>query len=244
MRKRIRLGFNIDHVATVRNARGDDYPSPIKAAIIAQNNGADLITVHLREDRRHIRDHDLIELKKKIRIPINLEMALTHEMLQIALKLKPKYVCIVPEKRKEVTTEGGLNLNYKINYLKKVIHLLKNKNIKVSLFIEPDLKTVHLAKELGSDNIELHTGKYCRFFRERKNLSIKKEFLRIKNSAKLARTLNLGVHAGHGLNYQTSKKISEINEISELNIGHFFISESIFFGIANVLKRFNKILKR
>ncbi len=202
MRKRIRLGFNIDHVATVRNARGDDYPSPLRAAIIAQNNGADSITVHLREDRRHIRDHDLIELKKKIKIPLNLEMALTPEMLKIALKLKPKYVCIVPEKRKEVTTEGGLNLNYKTNYLKKVIHLLKLKNIKVSLFIEPDLKTVHLAKELGSDNIELHTGKYCKFFREKNNLNIKKEFLKIKNSAKLAYTLNLGVHAGHGLNYQ------------------------------------------
>ena len=171
-------------------------------------------------------------------------MALTHEMLQIALKLKPKYVCIVPEKRKEVTTEGGLNLNYKKNYLKKVINLLKNKNIKVSLFIEPDLKTVHLAKELGSDNIELHTGKYCKFFREKNNLNIKKELLKIKNSAKLGINLNLGVHAGHGLNYQTSKKISESNEISELNIGHFFISESIFFGIANVLKKFNKILKR
>jgi len=171
-------------------------------------------------------------------------MALTHEMLQIALKLKPKYVCIVPEKRKEVTTEGGLNLNYKKNYLKKVINLLKNKNIKVSLFIEPDLKTVHLAKELGSDNIELHTGKYCKFFREKNNLNIKKEFLKIKNSAKLGLNLNLGVHAGHGLNYQTSKKISEINEISELNIGHFFISESIFFGIANVLKKFKKILKQ
>jgi pyridoxine 5-phosphate synthase len=244
MRKRIRLGFNIDHVATVRNARGDDYPSPLKAAIIAQNNGADSITVHLREDRRHIRDHDLVELKKKIKIPINLEMALTHEMLQIALKLKPKYVCIVPEKRKEVTTEGGLNLNYKKNYLKKVINLLKNKKIKVSLFIEPDLKTVHLAKELGADNIELHTGKYCKFFREKNNLIIKKEFNKIKNSAKLGINLNLGVHAGHGLNYQTSKKISEINEISELNIGHFFISESIFFGIANVLKKFNRILKR
>ena len=157
MRKRIRLGFNIDHVATVRNARGDDYPSPLRAAIIAQNNGADSITVHLREDRRHIRDHDLIELKKKIKIPINLEMALTPEMLKIALKLKPKYVCIVPEKRKEITTEGGLNLNYKKNYLTKVIRLLKLQNIQVSLFIEPDLKTVRLAKKLGSDNVELHT---------------------------------------------------------------------------------------
>jgi pyridoxine 5-phosphate synthase len=244
MRKRIRLGFNIDHVATVRNARGDDYPSPLKAAIIAQNNGADSITVHLREDRRHIRDHDLIELKKKIKIPLNLEMALTPEMLKIALKLKPKFVCIVPEKRKEVTTEGGLNLNYKKNYLKKVIHLLKLKNIQVSLFIEPDVKTVQLAKKLGSDNIELHTGKYCRFFREKNHSGIKKEFLKIKNSAQLGKMLNLGVHAGHGLNYETSKKISQINEITELNIGHFFISDSIFFGIANVLKKFNKILKR
>ena len=244
MRKKIRLGFNIDHVATVRNARGDDYPSPIKAAIIAQNNGADSITVHLIEDRRHIRDYDLIDLKNKIKIPINLEMALTPEMLKIALKLKPKFVCIVPEKRKEVTTEGGLNLNYKKNYLKKVIHLLKKKNITVSLFVDPDLKTVHLAKKLGSDNIELHTGKYCKFFREKNYLSIKKEFLKIKNSAKLGNVLNLGVHAGHGLNYQTAKKISQINEITELNIGHFFISESIFFGIANVLKKFNKILNR
>ena len=244
MRKRIRLGFNIDHVATVRNARGDDYPSPLRAAVIAQNNGADSITVHLREDRRHIRDHDLIELKKKIKIPLNLEMALTPEMLKIALKLKPKYVCIVPEKRKEVTTEGGLNLNYKKNYLKKVIHLLKEKKIQVSLFIEPDLKTVLLAKKLGSNNIELHTGKYCRFFRTRNISIIKKEFLKIRKSAILGKSLNLGVHAGHGLNYQTSKKISQINEIEELNIGHFFISESIFFGIANVLKKFNKILKR
>jgi pyridoxine 5-phosphate synthase len=171
-------------------------------------------------------------------------MALTPEMLKIALKLKPKFVCIVPEKRKEVTTEGGLNLNYKKNYLKKVIHLLKLKNIQVSLFIEPDVKTVQLAKKLGSDNIELHTGKYCRFFREKNHSGIKKEFLKIKNSAQLGKILNLGVHAGHGLNYETSKKISQINEITELNIGHFFISDSIFFGIANVLKKFNKILKR
>jgi pyridoxine 5-phosphate synthase len=244
MKRKIRLGFNIDHVATVRNARGDNYPSPVRAAIIAQNNGADSITVHLREDRRHIQEHDLIELKKKIKIPINLEMAATTEMLKIALKVKPKYVCIVPEKRKELTTEGGLNLNYKKNFLKKIIHQLKNKNIKVSLFIEPDLKVVHSAKKLNTDNIELHTGKYCKFFREKNTLNIKKEFLRIKNSAKLGKILGLGVHAGHGLNYDTSKKIFQIEEIAELNIGHFFISESIFFGIANVLKKFNTMLNR
>jgi pyridoxine 5-phosphate synthase len=244
MKRKIRLGFNIDHVATVRNARGDNYPSPVRAAIIAQNNGADSITVHLREDRRHIQEHDLIELKKKIKIPINLEMAATTEMLKIALKVKPKYVCIVPEKRKELTTEGGLNLNYKKNFLKKIIHQLKNKNIKVSLFIEPDLKVVHSAKKLNTDNIELHTGKYCKFFREKNTLNIKKEFLRIKNSAKLGKILGLGVHAGHGLNYDTSKKIFQIEEIAELNIGHFFISESIFFGIANVLKKFNRMLNR
>jgi len=244
MKRKIRLGFNIDHVATVRNARGDNYPSPVRAAIIAQNNGADSITVHLREDRRHIQEHDLIELKKKIKIPINLEMAATTEMLKIALKVKPKYVCIVPEKRKELTTEGGLNLNYKKNFLKKIIHQLKNKNIKVSLFIEPDLKVVHYAKKLNTDNIELHTGKYCKFFREKNTLNIKKEFLRIKNSAKLGKILGLGVHAGHGLNYDTSKKIFQIEEITELNIGHFFISESIFFGIANVLKKFNRMLNR
>jgi pyridoxine 5-phosphate synthase len=171
-------------------------------------------------------------------------MAATTEMLKIALKVKPKYVCIVPEKRKELTTEGGLNLNYKKNFLKKIIHQLKIKNIKVSLFIEPDLKVVHSARKLNTDNIELHTGKYCKFFREKNTLNIKKEFLRIKNSAKLGKILGLGVHAGHGLNYDTSKKIFQIEEIAELNIGHFFISESIFFGIANVLKKFNRMLNR
>jgi pyridoxine 5-phosphate synthase len=244
MKRKIRLGFNIDHVATVRNARGDDYPSPVRAAIIAQSNGANSITVHLREDRRHIQELDLIELKKKIKIPINLEMAATDEMLKIALKLKPKYVCIVPEKRKEITTEGGLNLNYKTNYLKKIIHRLKNNSIIVSLFIEPDLKVVRLAKKLDTDNIELHTGKYCKYYRENNSLNAKKEFLRIKNSAKLGRVLGLGIHAGHGLNYETSKKMFQIEEIVELNIGHFFISESIFFGIANVLKKFNRMLSR
>jgi pyridoxine 5-phosphate synthase len=165
-------------------------------------------------------------------------------MLKIALKVKPKYVCIVPEKREEITTEGGLNLKHKKNYLNQVILKLKKNNIKVSLFIEPDFNSIHLAKELGADSVELHTGKYCNNFRKKNIKNIKKEYLKIKKSAMLAATLKLDVHAGHGLDYQTSKNISKIKQIEELNIGHFFISESIFFGIANVLKKFNKILKR
>jgi len=159
--KKKKLGVNIDHVATIRNARGEDYPNPLRAALIAEKNGADSVTIHLREDRRHIRDQDLRNIIKNLKIPLNLEIAPTREMLKIALKHKPKNVCIVPEKRTEITTEGGLNISKKIFFLKKMIHKLKKKNIKISLFVEPKISDIKLSKKIGADCIEIHTGKYC-----------------------------------------------------------------------------------
>ena len=165
-----RLGVNIDHVATIRNARGENYPDPLKAAITAQKSGADSITIHLREDRRHIRDYDLKNIKKKLKIPLNLEIAPTIEMLNIAIKYKPDFVCVVPEKRKEITTEGGLNINKKKKILKKIIKRLKKNNIRVSLFIEPKIQDIKQAKFLGANCVELHTGRYCNLFNKKKKI--------------------------------------------------------------------------
>ena len=218
-----RLGINIDHVATVRNARGENYPSPLKAALLSQKYGADSITIHLREDRRHIIDQDLIEIRKKLKIPLNLEMAPTKQMLKIALKYKPAFVCIVPEKRKEITTEGGLNLKKNSNFLKKIIYELKRKKIRTSLFIEPNLKSVLHAKNLGAECIEIHTGKICNLINKRKKYS--KEFKKILNSVNFAKIL------------------SKIKGIKEFNIGHFLIGESIFEGIKYCIKKFKKIIK-
>ena len=166
---KIRLGVNIDHVATVRNARGEVYPSPLRAALLAQKNGADSVTIHLREDRRHINELDLKQIKSKLKIPLDLEIAATDEMLKIALKRKPPFICIVPEKRQEITTEGGLNLDYKRNYLKKLIDKLKRNKSRVSLFIEPSLKDIKNSKKLNADCIEIHTGKFCNLVNKNKN---------------------------------------------------------------------------
>jgi len=238
--KRIRLGVNIDHVATIRNARGENYPDPLKAAIEAQNSGADSVTIHLREDRRHIRDFDLINIKKKIKIPLNLEIAPTNEMLKIAIKYKPKFVCIVPEKRKEITTEGGLNLKKKNNFLKKIINQLKENKIRVTLFIEPKKSDINLSKKLGANSVELHTGRFCNLLNNGKNYF--KEYSKIKNAAIFSSKIGLDVHAGHGLTYKSAKIILNIKEIKEYNIGHFIISESIFIGLKNSIKKFKKIL--
>ncbi len=238
--KKIKLGVNIDHVATIRNARGEKYPDPLRAALLAQKSGADSITIHLREDRRHIKDDDLKKIKNSLIIPLNLEMAPTKEMLNIALKNKPDYVCIVPERRMEVTTEGGLNLTKKKKFLIKAISNLKKKGIRVSLFIEPNLKNIILSKELGADCVELHTGKFCRYFNKKKNINTL--FLNIKKSAVLAESLNLEVHAGHGLTYKSTKKISKIKSFSEFNIGHYIISESIFSGLKNIINKFKRII--
>ena len=237
-----RLGVNIDHVATIRNARGENYPNPLKAALLAQKFGADSITIHLREDRRHIKDEDLKEIKKKLKIPLNLEMAPTKAMLKISLKYKPKYVCIVPEKRKEITTEGGLNLRKNSSLIRKIIRELKKKNIRTSLFIEPNIKDIKIAKKIQADCIEIHTGKICNLYNKKKN--IKNEIKKIKKAVNYANHIGLEVHAGHGITFSSAKILSKIKGIREFNIGHFLIGESIFIGIRDSIKKFKKILNK
>jgi pyridoxine 5-phosphate synthase len=239
--KKIRLGVNIDHVATVRNARGENYPSPLRTAILAEKCGAHSVTIHLREDRRHINDQDLKEIKSKLKIPLNLEIAATNEMLNIAIRHKPNFVCIVPEKRKEITTEGGLNLNYNQNFLKKIIIKLKKNNSRVSLFIEPNIKDIKISKTLGVDGIEFHTGKICNLINQNKSFKI--ELFKLNKAVNYATSLNLDVHAGHGLTYKSARIISRIKKIKEFNIGHFLIGESIYLGLPSVIKKFQKILK-
>lgn len=238
---KIKLGVNIDHVATVRNARGDNYPSPLRAAIFAQKSGADSITIHLREDRRHINDLDLKKIKSKLKIPLNLEIAATKEMLEIALKNKPNFICIVPEKREEITTEGGLNLKYRKNFLKKIISKFKKNKSKVSLFIEPSISDIKVSKSLNADTVELHTGKFCNLVNRKKNY--KSELKKIKKAVIFGNTLGLNVHAGHGLTFQSAKILSKIKGIKEFNIGHFLIGESIFLGMRNTIKEFRRIIK-
>mgnify|MGYP001030672414 FL=1 len=238
--QRIRLGVNIDHVATVRNARGEIYPSPLRAALLAEKNGADSITIHLREDRRHINEFDLKQIKKKLRIPLNLEIAATREMLRIALKSKPPFICIVPEKRKEITTEGGLNLSHNKHFLKNLIKRLKKNNSRVSLFIEPSLSDVLEAKKLNADCVEIHTGKFCNLVNKKKNF--KNELKKIKKIIKIGNNLGLEVHAGHGLTYKSAKILAKLKNIKEFNIGHFLIGESIFIGMSATIKSFKKIL--
>ena len=239
--KRIRLGVNIDHVATVRNARGESYPNPLRAALLAEENGADSVTIHLREDRRHINEIDLKKIIKKIKIPLNLEIAATTEMLKIASKSKPPFICIVPEKRKEITTEGGLNLDYNRNFLKRLIKTLKKNNSRVSLFIEPSQKDLIVAKNLNADCVEIHTGKLCNLINKKKKY--KNELKKIKKVVLKGNELGLEVHAGHGLTYASAKILSKIKGIQEFNIGHFLIGESIFEGMSSTIKKFKKILK-
>ena len=239
--KKIRLGVNIDHVATVRNARGENYPSPLRASIEAEKNGADSVTIHLREDRRHINELDLKLIKRKLKIPLNLEIAATNEMLTIALEHKPPFICIVPEKRKEITTEGGLNLNFRKKFLSKIINKLRDNKIRVSLFIEPKLKDVKKAKMLNIDCVEFHTGRLCTLINKKKDY--KMEFNKIKKAVNLANYFGLEVHAGHGLNYESAKVVSNIKGIKEFNIGHFLIGESIFVGLSQTIKTFKRIIK-
>ncbi len=239
--KRIRLGVNIDHVATVRNARGETYPSPLRAAILAEKNGADSVTIHLREDRRHINEFDLKKIIKKLKIPLNLEIAATQEMLKIASRSKPPFICIVPEKRKEITTEGGLNLDYNTNFLKKLIKKLKKNKSRISLFIEPSLKDIEKAKKLDVDCVEIHTGKLCNLINKKKNY--KNELNKIQKVVHKGNYFGLEVHAGHGLTYSSAKILSKIKGIQEFNIGHFLVGESIFDGMPLTIKKFKKILK-
>ena len=239
---KIKLGVNIDHVATIRNVRGESYPDPLRAALLAQKSGADSITIHLREDRRHIRDNDLKKLKKKLKIPLNLEMSPTKEMLNIAIRNKPDSVCIVPEKRKELTTEGGLNLKRNTKFLKKVISDLKRYKIRVSLFVEPKISDIKISKILGADCVELHTGKFCNLLNKGENTSL--SFFNIKKSTLYANKFGLKIHAGHGLTYKSASQIAKIRNISEFNIGHFLISESLFIDLKNSIKKFKKIINK
>ena len=234
-----RLGINIDHVATLRNARGGKHPDPLKAAILATKYGADSITVHLREDRRHIKDSDLKKICREKNILVNLEMATDKEILRIALKNKPKFVCIVPEKRNEITTEGGLNLIKNSNKIKSIIYKLKKNDIRTSLFVNPNLKDIRYSKKLGSDCIELHTGRLSELIKLKKNYI--RELQKIKKCTILAKSLNIEVHAGHGMDYKTTKILSKIKDIKEFNIGHFIIGESLFDGLKKIIKKF-KIL--
>jgi len=234
-----RLGVNIDHVATVRNARGSSHPDPLSIAKHAMECGAHSITIHLREDRRHIKDLDVINICKNKKIITNLEISLNEEILKIALKNKPSFICIVPEKRKEVTTEGGLNLSMNLNKIKKIIKKFKKKNIRTSLFIDPNLKDIKIAKELDADCIELHTGKISDLIKNKKNYT--NEFKKIKKCCEVAKKIGLEVHAGHGLDYKTTRILSKLKAIEEFNIGHFIIGESIVYGLKNTIKRFQKI---
>ncbi len=237
----IRLGINIDHIATLRNARGEDHPNILNAAKFVMKNGADLITIHLREDRRHIKDNDLKLLSRIKSIPINLEMACNVRMLKIALKYKPSYICIVPEKRQEITTEGGLNLKKGFNNLRKVINKLNHNKIRTSLFIDPTIADIKYSKLIGAKCIEIHTGRISRKIKTKKNYN--NELKNIIKCCKYADSLGLEVHAGHGLDYKTAQILSNIKTIKEFNIGHFVIGESIFIGISNVIKKFKKICK-
>ena len=237
----IRLGVNIDHIATVRNARGLFHPDPVSIAKLVIKYGAHSITIHLREDRRHIKDLDVIKLCKNKKIPINLEISLNEKILKIALKNKPNYVCLVPENRMEITTEGGLNL-FKNKYkIKKFILKFKKAGIRTSLFINPNLKDVKLSKLLGVDCIELHTGKLSNFVKQKKFFL--DELSKIKKCCEYAKSMNLEVHAGHGLDYKTTKILKKIKQIEEFNIGHFIIGESVFYGLDKTIKTFKKIIK-
>ena len=237
-----RLGVNIDHIATLRNARGEFHPNPVKAAKFVQRAGADSITIHLREDRRHINDNDAKKICSINNLLVNLEISTNPEIVKIALKIKPNYICIVPENRKEITTEGGLNLKRNKIKIKNIISLFKKKNIRTSLFIDPNIEDVKISKEIKSDCIEIHTGRLANLIKSKKKYL--KELNRVKKCSKKAKEIGLEVHAGHGLDYKTTKILTKINQIEEFNIGHYLIGESIFFGLLKVIKNFKKILKK
>lgn len=227
----LRLGVNVDHVATVRNARGGTLPDPVRAALQAIAAGADGITAHLREDRRHIRDEDIARLKASLTKPLNFEMAATEQMLDIALKTKPHAACLVPEKRTERTTEGGLDVVGGHDYLKPIVAELGRGGVRVSLFIEPSLASIEAAKSLGSPVVELHTGAWCDYISHGETEKAAHEFERIRKAAIRAQELGIECHAGHGLDYDTARTISALPQVVELNIGHFLIGEAIFIGL-------------
>jgi pyridoxine 5-phosphate synthase len=240
----IRLGVNVDHVATVRNARGGRYPDPLRAAQIVIAAGADGITAHLREDRRHIRDDDMARLKAEIGKPLNFEMAATEEMVAIALKTQPHAVCLVPERRAELTTEGGLDVVGQHNVLAPVIAKLVGAGIRVSLFIAAAPDQIEMAARLRSPVIEIHTGAWCDALAEGRTAAAEAELARIREGARIAARLGLEVHAGHGLNYETAETIAALPEFVELNIGHFLVGEAIMVGLGEAVRTMRAAMDR
>ena len=237
-----RLGVNIDHVATLRNARGEAHPDPVDAAKFVKKNGADSVTIHLREDRRHIKDQDAKKICSIKNLLVNLEISTNNEIIKKALKIKPDFICIVPEKRKEITTEGGLNLKRNKTKIKSIISKFKKKKIRTSLFINPSINDIKISKELETDCIEIHTGHLANLVKSNKNYS--KELKKIIKCSLIANKLDIEVHAGHGLDYKTLKLLTKIKQIKEFNIGHFLIGESIFEGLPKVIRNFKKIINR
>ena len=238
----IRLGVNIDHVATLRNARGESHPDPLTAAKLVKKAGADSITIHLREDRRHINDLDAKKICSIKNLLVNLEISTNFKIVQIALKLKPDFVCIVPENRKEVTTEGGLNLKKNKIKLRKIIKKFQKSKIRTSLFINPSINDVKISKELNVNCIEIHTGHLANLVKLKKNYS--NELKKISQCSKFAKNLGIEVHAGHGLDYKTTKILVKNREIKEFNIGHYLVGEALFLGFPKVIKNFKRIIKR
>ena len=241
MPARLRLGVNIDHVATIRNARGGDHPDPVRAAEIAAAAGADGITAHLREDRRHIGDRDIERLRHEIALPLNLEMAPTDEMVSIALRHRPHAACIVPEKREERTTEGGIDAAGQHNRLQPAVSALRDAGIRVSLFIEGDRRQLDAAVRLGAPVVELHTGTYCEAFASGPE-AFERERAKLAEAAAYGKSLGLEVHAGHGIAYDTVKPVARMPEIAELNIGHFLIGEAIFVGLAESVQTMRRLM--
>ena len=241
---RLRLGVNVDHVATIRNARGGRHPDPVRAAQIAIAAGADGITAHLREDRRHIRDDDVGRLKAEIAAPLNLEMAATAEMVAIAAEIRPHAACLVPERREERTTEGGLDVAGQHNALAPVVAKLKDAGIRVSLFIAAEPRQIQAAVAIGAPVIEIHTGAWCDAVVDGHTAKADAEWQRILHGAQLARRLGLEVHAGHGLNFETAEAIAALPEIVELNIGHFLIGEAVAGGLAEAVRTMRTAMDR
>ena len=236
-----RLGVNIDHVATLRNARGEYHPDPLEAAIFVKKNGAHSITIHLREDRRHINDLDAKKICSTKDLLVNLEISTNINIVKKALNIKPNYICLVPENRKEITTEGGLNLKKNKKIIKKIISKFKKKKIRTSLFINASIKDIKIAHELNVDCIEIHTGRLANLVKSKKEYL--HELNNIKKCSLLANKLGIEVHAGHGLDYKTTKILAKIDQIKEFNIGHFIIGESVFFGLKKIIHNFKKIIK-
>jgi len=234
------LGVNIDHVATIREARGVDYPDPVKAAFIAESSGADSIVCHLREDRRHIQDADLRRLKKLVKVKLNLEMAMSDEIVRIALDVRPDQITLVPEKRKELTTEGGLNVLSEKKKIKKVIERMTRRGIAVSLFVDPLLRQIKAAYDAGARMIELHTGLYANAKNKRE---LKNEYAALKKAAEFAKKLGFKVFAGHGLHYANTRPLTRIKDIEEYNIGHSIIARAVFVGFGRAVREMKGIVK-